>query len=133
MDLRPAAVALATMLVVAGCASARTTSDAPRRTPATSVSITYWPHGQGSGVRRWRLRCGPPAGTHPRPRAACAELGAHPNAFAPVRRPCPFMIRRGSPQAFVTGHVGAGRVERLLRPVCDAAAWSSLHTLLTGR
>jgi len=125
---------IATLVVIAcvaaaGCASAR----APARQPATSLTIAYFPHGTSAGIRRWHLTCGPAGGSHPRPRQACRELAAHGSELTPVRHPCPLLIRRGAPQASVVGRVRGLRIDRLVRPACDATAWHDLHVLLSGR
>jgi hypothetical protein len=129
-----AVVRIGTLAVIAcaaatGCASARS----PARHPGTSLTITYLPHGTASGIRRWHLTCRPAGGTHPHPSRACGELAAHRRELAPVRHPCPLLIRRGAPQSEVVGRDAGRRVDRLVRPGCDADAWRDMHVLLTGR
>ena len=106
--------------------------------------MTYWPHGQQEGGEsRWSLTCAPAGGSHPHAAQACSELAAHAALLAPAKRPCvvaqargsgsALLLRRGTPEALVTGTYGSMEINRLVRPPCDPAAWSQLHVLLTGR
>jgi hypothetical protein len=136
-------VRIATLATIAcaaatGCASARApahhpATTSPARHLATSLTISYSPHGTSSGVRRWHLTCGPAGGTHPRPHRACRELAADGAELAPVRHPCPLLLRRGAPEASVVGRDHGRRIDRLLRPACDVTAWRDLGVLLSGR
>jgi hypothetical protein len=98
--------AILSLLAVAACGSAAGTgsaasSSAPSQAaPAAKVSLTVVVKtGPGAKPERWTLTCDPVGGTHPHAKAACRQLLAAKNPFAPIPRGimCP-MIPAG-PQA----------------------------------
>lgn len=140
---------LSAAMALSACGSstrATTTQSPPGHAPQGAkalLSVTYWPHGQHQGAAsRWSLTCAPPGGSHPRASEACSELAAHAALLGPAKRPCvlartrssgsALLLRRGTPEAFVTGTYGSQQINRLVRPPCDPAAWAQLHALLTG-
>ena len=134
---RSVPVAALTVLVLTACGSVRsaaspasTQSVSPQ--PRVSLTIRYWPHGQGAdGLETWTLICHPTGGDHPAARRACAELAADRTPFAPPAQPCPTVIVRGEPEARVAGRLDAEAVDAIIRPRCGTA-WQRLHALLTG-
>lgn len=112
--------------------SLATTPASVGATGAGSLHVTYSPHGQGQARRRhWTLHCGPAGGTHPRARAACAELAAHPLLLVAPAHPCRLLLKRGAPAALVVGRYRGRSIDRLVRPGCGLA-FSELRVLLTG-
>jgi hypothetical protein len=90
-------------LVVAAAGSASLGSTADLR-------ITYWPRGQGTGaVFRWTLRCGPTAGTLPRPVQACRRLAGLRAPFAPLPKGVACAQIYGGPQVAVVSGTFRGR------------------------
>ena len=117
--------ALALMLAVIAPAPAQAA------TPGGSLKVTYWPHGRSGALTSWTLRCGPPAGTHPARRLACAALKNHPADLRPTTRACTLMPTRTSAQARITGTWAGRRVDRSYRIGCPG--WSDLRVALTGK
>ncbi len=101
--------AMLSLLAVAACGSAGTAGSAaaPSSSPshsqaahAAKVSLTVVVKARpGAKPERWTLTCDPVGGTHPHAKAACRQLLAAKNPFAPIPRGimCP-MIPAG-PQA----------------------------------
>ena len=101
--------AVLSLLAVAACGSAGSSgsaaavSSAPshrQAAPAAKVALTVVVQTRpGAKPQRWTLTCDPVGGTHPHAKAACRELLAAKNPFAPIPRGimCP-MIPAG-PQA----------------------------------
>jgi hypothetical protein len=100
-------------------------------TPAASLKVTYWPHGRSAAATNWTLRCGPPAGTHPARRLACAALAKHPADLRPATRACTLMPTRTSAQARITGTWASRLVARSYRIGCPG--WADLRIVLTGK
>lgn len=95
------------------------------------LTVTYWPHGQGSlPAVTWSLRCDPAGGNHPHRAAACAAIEHSPRALGRATRVCAARARPGSPEARITGTFAGHRVDRLYRPTCQG--WQRLHLVLTG-
>jgi len=118
--------------VAAACGSVSGTGTAPpSHHPAAAkvvLSVTVTPR-PGARPEHWTLRCDPTGGTHPDARAACRQLLAAKNPFAPIPRGimCP-MIVSGPQHARVTGtffgqHVD-GQFSRL--DGCASVRWSEL-------
>ena len=104
------AIALAVVAVVALAVAASGSAGA---TAKTSLTITYWETGPGSGDSvRWTLRCEPTGGTLPRAANACRRLEAGgAKLFAPVPRRAVCTEIYGGPQvARVVGTVDGRRV-----------------------
>jgi subtilisin inhibitor-like len=103
--------------------------------PRTSLTVTYWDAGLGSGKPvTWTLRCAPARGTLAKPAAACARLSRSGwQVFAPVPENAVCTEVYGGPQvALVVGVVDGRRlwakVQR--RNGCEAARWSRLSPWL---
>lgn len=88
--------AVLSLLAVAACGSAGTggSAAAPSSSPSHSqaahpakVSLTVVVRAHpGAKPQRWTLTCDPVGGTHPHAKAACRELLAAKNPFAPIPR-----------------------------------------------
>ena len=87
------------------------------------------------GARRYTLRCGPAAGTVPRPVRACRALNGLPHPFAPV--PPGTMcsqIALGPEEAVVTGRLDGIAVSTRLtvRDSCEIERWRQLAAVVPG-
>ena len=92
------------VITAAACGSATSASSAPKSSASASasaaaarVSLTVVVKASpGASPERWTLRCDPTGGTHPDAKAACRQLLAAKNPFAPIPRGimCP-MIAAG--------------------------------------
>ena len=119
------AIALACLLVLAGCGSADDGEDSPggSSAPATQLSVTVWPKGPDGPVRKRSVEC-PGA-------AVCRELS--PESFAPVPRDTACAAIYGGPSvARVTGTLGSERVDERfsLEDGCQIARWERNRALL---
>jgi hypothetical protein len=82
----------------------------------------------GATPKRWTLRCDPTGGTHPDAKAACRQLLAAKNPFAPIPRGimCP-MIAAGPQRATISGtFFGQDVASNFARTGCQATKWSQL-------
>jgi hypothetical protein len=124
------------VITAAACGSAISTSSAPKSSasasasaPAARVSLTVVVKaGPGASPQRWTLRCDPTGGTHPDAQAACHQLLAAKNPFAPIPRGimCP-MIAAGPQRATISGiFFGQHVASNFSRTGCEAARWSEL-------
>jgi Subtilisin inhibitor-like len=95
-------IAVGVVLVAAALVACSTGSAGPAQT--ASLTITYWPDGANQSEKtRWTLRCGPAAGTLPRPARACARLlNGGMALFAPISQHVACTEIYGGPQ---TGRV----------------------------
>jgi hypothetical protein len=121
--LLPAALCV---LTVAACGSAPHT-DPSDPTPKVQLTVVV-KASPGATPKRWTLTCEPAGGTHPDPAAACRQLLAAKNPFAPIPRGimCP-MIAAGPQRATVTGiFLGRPVAMTFARTGCEAAKWSEL-------
>jgi hypothetical protein len=133
--VRPLAAALAlapAALVLAACGADE--DGAPREpSPATSLSVSFWPQGEGEPTE-WTLACGPAGGTHPDAAEACALLdGLAADAFAPVPPDSICTQVYGGPQrARVRGEWRGEAVDAELSREngCEIARWDRLVPLL---
>jgi hypothetical protein len=120
------------VLAAAACGSVSSTGtaqpshQAPVAKVSLNVAVTPSP---GAKPEHWTLRCDPAGGTHPHAKAACRQLLAAKNPFAPAPRGimCPMMVS-GPQKATVTGtffgrHVD-GQFSRL--DGCASVRWSEL-------
>ncbi|MFL5910880.1 MAG: SSI family serine proteinase inhibitor [Gaiellaceae bacterium] len=98
--------------------------------PATSLKVTYWPHGRGASPTVWTLRCAPAAGTHPLRGRACLALKAHAADLGPATKPCTLLALRGSPEAEISGTWAGRKIDRSYRVGCPG--WTDLKLVLTG-
>jgi hypothetical protein len=122
------------VITAAACGSATSTSSAPKSSasasaPAARVSLTVVVKASpGASPERWTLRCDPTGGTHPDAKAACRQLLAAKNPFAPIPRGimCP-MIAAGPQRATISGiFFGQHVTSNFSRAGCEAARWSEL-------
>jgi hypothetical protein len=120
------------VITAAACGSATSTSSASRPSAsaaAAKVSLTVVVKASpGATPKRWTLRCDPTGGTHPDAKAACRELLAAKNPFAPIPRGimCP-MIAAGPQRATISGvFFGQHVTSNFSRTGCEAAKWSEL-------
>lgn len=124
------------VITAAACGSAISTSSAPKSSasasasaPAARVSLTVVVKASpGASPQRWTLRCDPTGGTHPDAQAACHQLLAAKNPFAPIPRGimCP-MIAAGPQRATISGiFFGQHVASNFSRTGCEAARWSEL-------
>ena len=122
----------------AACGSVTGTSSAPvtgtssapgPSAPAAKVSLTVVvTPTPGATPTRWTLRCEPTGGTDPDAKAACRELLAAKNPFAPIPRGimCP-MIVAGPQKATVSGTFFGQHVESdFSRAGCEGVRWAKL-------
>jgi hypothetical protein len=122
--------AVVCVITAAACGSATSTSSAakpsaPQAKVSLTVVVTPTP---GATPKRWTLRCDPAGGTHPDAKAACRQLLAAKNPFAPIPRGimCP-MIVAGPQRATISGTYFGQRVESdFSRVGCEAARWAKL-------
>ncbi len=124
----------ATLCVITAAACGSATSTSPASTPSASapaakVSLTVTVKASpGATPKRWTLRCDPAGGTHPDAQAACRQLLAAKNPFAPIPRGimCP-MIAAGPQRATISGiFFGQHVASNFSRTGCEAARWSEL-------
>jgi hypothetical protein len=120
-------------VTAAACGSVTSTTSAPKPAkpakPAAKVSLTVVvTPAPGATPKRWTLRCEPTGGTEPDAKAACRQLLAAKNPFAPIPRGvmCP-MIVAGPQRATISGtyfgqHVASG----FSRAGCEATRWAKL-------
>jgi hypothetical protein len=118
------------VITAAACGSATSTSSAPKTSaPAAKVSLTVVvTPTPGATPKRWTLRCEPTGGTEPDAKAACRDLLAAKNPFAPIPRGimCP-MIVAGPQRATISGTFLGQHVESdFSRAGCEAARWAKL-------
>jgi hypothetical protein len=102
----------------------------------TSLSIAVYPNGVGrSGGHHYRLRCGPPAGTVPKPGLACRTLARRSDPFAPVppRTICT-ALALGPEEAVVKGRIRGKPVDANLtvRDSCEIERWRRLANVVPG-
>jgi len=123
-------VAVASLLVVCAPIAA-----APDRA-TTRLAIAVYPQGTGSQVvHRYRLTCGPAAGTVPRAARACRVLVSLADPFAPVpaHTVCA-QIALGPQEAVVTGVVRGQAVAAhlTLRGSCEIERWRKVKLIVPG-
>ncbi|HUY51737.1 MAG TPA: SSI family serine proteinase inhibitor [Streptosporangiaceae bacterium] len=124
------------MIGLAACGSvASTGSSASHTAPQAKVSLTVQvTPSPGATPERWTLRCEPTGGTHPDPAAACRQLLAAKNPFAPIPRGimCP-MIVSGPQKATITGTFLGKPVDASFSRLdgCAAVRWSELGEVFT--
>lgn len=125
------------VITAAACGSVTSTSSASTPSasrpsasaPAAKVSLTVVVKASpGATPKRWTLRCDPTGGTHPDAQAACRQLLAAKNPFAPIPRGimCP-MIVAGPQRATISGiFFGQHVASNFSRAGCEATRWSEL-------
>jgi Subtilisin inhibitor-like len=136
--------AILSLVAVAACGSAASTGSTSsgsaastgatpsQAAPAAKVSLTVVvTTSPGAKPKRWTLTCDPVGGTHPHAKAACRQLLAAKNPFAPIPRGimCP-MIPAGPQQttAKVTGTYFGKPVDGTFsrQSPCAASRWAEL-------
>ena len=122
--------AILCVITAAACGSVTGTSSPPRHSaPAARVSLTVVvTPTPGATPQRWTLRCEPTGGTDPDAKAACRELLAAKNPFAPIPRGimCP-MIVAGPQTATVSGTFFGQHVDSdFSRAGCEGVRWAKL-------
>lgn len=133
--------AILSLVAVAACGSAASPgsaaapSSSPSHARAAKVSLTVVVRTHpGAKPQRWTLTCDPVGGTHPHAQAACRQLLAAKNPFAPIPRGimCPMIPagpQTGSAQVSGTyfGKQVAGTFSR--QSPCGATRWAELGVL----
>ena len=124
--------AILCVITAAACGSVTSTSSAPKPSasaPGPRSRSPWWSRRRpGATPKRWTLRCEPTGGTDPDAKAACRELLAAKNPFAPIPRGimCP-MIVAGPQRATVSGTFFGQHVESdFSRAGCEAVRWAKL-------
>jgi len=133
--------AILSLVAVAACGSAASTSSGSAAStgatpshaaPAAKVSLTVVvTTSPGAKPKRWTLTCDPVGGTHPHAKAACRQLLAAKDPFAPIPRGimCP-MIPAGPRQATakVSGTFFGEQVDGTFsqQSPCAASRWAEL-------
>ena len=129
---------LPALLVLAGCSagSSGASSDGDDTVAAsgsaTQLQVELVPDA-GATPRRWTLTCDPAGGDHPDAEAACADLAATDEPFAPLPEDALCTELYGGPQtAGVRGQFRGERVELELSRTdgCRTDQWDRLGALL---
>lgn len=126
IPLATAAPAFALAVVAAVPASAACPTDSWDRV-AITVSDGY------GTTHHYALRCRPPRGTHPEPRAACRQLAALHGPLGPMPRGQMCSMIYGGPQtARVAGYWHGVRVDQNYDRVngCEIARWRQMEPVL---
>lgn len=133
--------ALLSLVAVAACGSATPAGSAAApsssrsHSPSAKVSLTVVVKSHpGAKPQRWTLTCDPVGGTHPHAQAACRQLLAAKNPFAPIPRGimCPMIPagpQTGTAQVSGTffGKPVSGRFSQ--HSPCGATRWAELGVL----
>lgn len=136
-------VLMVVTVLVAACGSETgaggTTDETPRgtRTVAddTDLNVVVMA-GSGQRERTYTLRCGPPGGDHPTPRAACRQLEQLEDPFATVPQDTACTEIYGGPQtATVTGTFRGEPVDAQFSRTdgCQISRWDAHAVLLVER
>ena len=126
-----AGVAVALMVVAAGCGTAAPSGHGGTSTHA-KVMLKFDLTGGPGEPKHWTLNCEPTGGTHPNPAATCAALLKLKSPFAPRSKQmaCP-MIMRSDRKILVTGIWLGHTVHRVvLDGSCDLDLFSTLDQIL---
>jgi hypothetical protein len=124
--------ALVVALVAAGVATA---SAATATSSTTALRITYWEDSAApTKTVTWTLRCGPVAGSLPRPTRACRRLAqGGVELFAPTPKNAVCTEIYGGPQrARVVGTVGGKRIWATFARSngCEISRWQRISPWL---
>ena len=125
-------VLLPVLLLLAACGGGSDRVSTSPSEPETSLQVEHTPD-EGAATERWTLTCDPPGGDHPDPEAACRELAAEPEPFAPVAADAVCTEIYGGPQtARVRGTYRGSPVDVELSRVngCFIAQWDRVGALL---
>ena len=127
------ALLIAVLIAAIGCGAGQGTAGS---TPATALTISFWPEGRDSGTpEKWTLRCNPAGGTVPRSAAVCRQLLALTKPFAPTRKTLVCTDLYGGPQqATITGTFRGDRVwtQIGMRDGCQISRAKRLAFLVPG-
>src|SRR5438132_1375983 len=104
--------------------------------PATSLAISFFPNGMNDPVvKHYTLRCGPAAGSIPRPALACRTLAGLDHPFAPTPRGtfCT-ALAMGPEEAVVKGRLRGAPVFAHLRVQggCEINRWRRVSDVVPG-
>jgi hypothetical protein len=127
-------------LVAAGCGSesddggsAGGGGGSTETTPATELTVTYWPQGKDGPSHESTLTCDPAGGTHPSPQKACDLLASDPEALDPVPQDSACTLLYGGPQeATVVGTLDGEPVDAAFNRSggCEIDRWDRLEAVL---
>jgi hypothetical protein len=125
-------------LVIAAVALVACSAGSAGPTQTATLTITFWPDGANTAERsKWTLRCGPAAGTLPRPARACTRLMAGGmSLFARVSSGVACTQIYGGPQtARVVGTFKSKRVFASFgrQDGCQISRWDRLSPWLLPR
>jgi Subtilisin inhibitor-like len=125
-------LAFAAALVASGSSSAAESAS------TTSLTVTYWPSGPGTGGKKtWTVACAPARGTLARPVVACRKLVAGgAKLFAPTEPDAVCtQIYGGDQVARVVGKVKGVRVSTGFsrRNGCEISRWARVSPWLLPR
>jgi hypothetical protein len=102
-------------------------------TPATELTITYWPEGKAGSSTETTLTCDPAGGTHPHPQEACDLLAADSEALDPVPENTACTLLYGGPQeATVVGTIDGEKVNAAFNRSggCEIDRWDRMEAVL---
>jgi hypothetical protein len=127
-------------LVAAGCGSdsddggsAGGGGSTTETTPATELTVTYWPEGKAGSSAEATLTCDPAGGTHPDPQKACDLLASDAEALDPVPENSACTLLYGGPQeATVVGTLDGEKVDATFNRSggCEIDRWDRMETVL---
>ena len=133
------ALLIAVLAASVGCGAGQSATGAESTTtmaPGTSLQISVWAEGRGSGpADKWALRCDPVGGTLTRRAAACRQLATMKQPFAPLRDDLVCTDQYGGPQeALISGTHRGSRiwVFLTLRNGCEISRAQRLGFLVPG-
>ncbi len=119
------------LLTVAAALVASGSSAVAQTVSTTSLTVTYWPSGNGAGGKRtWTVACAPARGTLVRPAVACRKLAAGgAKLFAPTPKNVACTQIYGGPE--VARVVGRVKGQPILagfhrRDGCGIGRWNKL-------
>jgi hypothetical protein len=127
-------------LVAAGCGSesddggsAGGGGGTTETTPATELTVTYWPQGKNGASREATLTCDPAGGTHPDPQKACDLLASDAAALDPVPENSACTLLYGGPQeATIVGTLDGEKVNATFNRSggCEIDRWDRMEAVL---
>jgi hypothetical protein len=126
--------AVALLLVVAAAACGESEEAGQRAGPQTSIEVTLWPDGRGTGESRTVvLTCEPAGASRADPEEACAALYSEEDALEPVAGNVACTQIYGGPQeARIAGVVRGRAVDVLFNRSngCEIDRWDRLGPVL---
>jgi hypothetical protein len=102
-------------------------------TPATELTVTYWPQGKNGASREATLTCDPAGGTHPDPQKACDLLASDAAALDPVPENSACTLLYGGPQeATIVGTLDGEKVNAIFNRSggCEIDRWDRMEAVL---